>query len=282
VQAEGQGTVENPTLAVKASAENVQYQDQQFGSVNLAANLADQQAKIQAQAPRFNLSASADIGIREPYPASFEVTAKDTSLASLPVKLNQPLEGTITAVVRGSGDLKNYEAGQATVEIADLDLTWQGQPITTDGPLVASYADRTLTIQQANIVARDSRVRFDGRLPLDESAGPGAINIQGALDLETLLAYVPMEQTVNAEGTVNITGTITGTAKRIDPALTIGLDGGYFYTPGLNPPLSNVTLRAEVRGGALQLEKASADWGVASFTAAGEIPFALLPADLPV
>jgi outer membrane protein assembly complex protein YaeT len=282
LEAEGQGTVDNPTLALKASAENVQYRDQQFGSVNLAANVANQQAKIQAEAPNFNLNASADVGIRDPYPATFEVTAKNTSLASLPFKLNQPLEGNITATVRGSGDLKNYETGQATIEVADLDLTWRGQPITTEGPLIAGYANRTLTIQQADIVAQGSRISLNGRLPLDESAGPGAIRIDGALDLETLLTYVPMEQTVNAEGTVNLSGTVTGTLKRIDPQLTIGLENGYFYTPGLNPPLANVTLQAEVRDGALQLEKASADWGVASFTAAGEIPFALLPANLPV
>jgi len=36
---------------VRLSASNVQYRDQQYGSVNLTANVANQQAAIEAAAP---------------------------------------------------------------------------------------------------------------------------------------------------------------------------------------------------------------------------------------
>src|SRR6185369_12553225 len=44
----------------------------------------------------------------------------------------------------------------------------------------------------------------------------------------------------------------------------------------------NLTLRAQVRDGALEIASATAKMGEASLKASGTVPFALLPADLPV
>ena len=280
--AQGRGNIDNPSAQVKLSGDGLQYRDQQIGAVNLAANLANQSADIDAAAPKYNLTAKANVGVKEPNPVKFEVTANNTDLTSLPVKLDQPIQGTVTATVRGSGDLKNYEQGQATAEVSKLDITYKGEPIQTEGPLVASYENKMLTIQRATILARDSRISVDGKMPLDESAGAGAINIAGALNLETLRAYLPVQEPVVALGTVNINGTVTGTLKSIDPNLTIALDKGFVSSAAIDPPLSNLTLRAQIRNGALEIEKASGDFGPATFQASGQIPFGLLPADLPV
>jgi outer membrane protein assembly complex protein YaeT len=282
LKAEGQGTADNPSLNLKADVGNLQYGDQELGNVNLQARLLNQQANVQANIPRFNLNATANIGIQEPYPTTFEVKADNTNLATLPLKLEKPLEGNVTATVRGAGNLKEYEKGQASVEVAALNLTWNGQPVRTEGPLVAHYNGSVLSIERATVIARDSRLSVNGKLPLEESAGPGAINVQGTIDLATLLTYVPLQQPIEASGSAKIEGTITGTLKRIDPNVTIALDNGYFFSRGLNPPLSGVTLRAQIRDGALNLENLTSNWGVATLKASGEVPFALLPASLPI
>ena len=280
--AQGRGNTDNPSAQVKFSGDKLLYRDQQIGAMNFAANVANQFADIDAAAPKYNLTAKANVGVKEPNPVKFEVTANNTDLTSLPVKLEQPIQGRVTATVRGSGDLKNYEQGQATAEVAKLDITYKGEPIKTEGPLVASYQDKMLTIERATILARDSKISVDGRLPLDESAGAGAININGTLNLETLRAYLPVQESIVAQGTVNINGTVTGTLKNIDPNLTIALDKGFVSSASIDPPLANLTLRAQIRNGALEIEKASGDIGPATFQASGEIPFGLLPADLPV
>src|SRR6185436_216333 len=127
-------------------------------------------------------------------PVTFEITANNADLAKLPVKLDLPVTGTVNATVRGSGDIQHYQQGQARAEIAKLDLTYNDQPIRTEGPLVASYQNQMLTLEHATILARDSRITLDGKLPLDASAGQGAITISSTLNLQTLLEYVPTEQ----------------------------------------------------------------------------------------
>ena len=283
LQARGQGNLDNPSATVSLSASDVQYGDQQFGSVTLEANVANQHADIQAAAPQFNLSAKANVGLQEPNPVTFELTANHTDLATLPVKLQPPVVGTVTATLRGSGDLKNYEQGQASAEVAKLDITYNGQPVSTEGPLVASYQNRMLTIGRAAIVAGDSRVSVEGKLPLDDAAGTGAIHIASTLNLASLRPYLPaMAPDASVIGAASINGTVTGTLKKIDPNLTITLDQGSVSGAGFDPPLGNLTLRAQIRDGALELEKASGDWGPAKFQASGVIPLTLLPADLPV
>ena len=283
LQARGQGNLDNPSATLSLSAADVQYGDQKFGSLTLQANVANQHADIQAAAPQFNLTAMANAGLHEPNPVTFELTANHTDLATLPLKLQLPVVGTVTATLRGSGDLKNYEQGQASAEVAKLDIKYNGQPATTEGPLVASYQNRMLTIGRAVIVAGDSRVSVEGKLPLDDAAGTGAIHIASTLNLASLRPYLPaITPDASVIGAASINGTVTGTLKKIDPNLTITLDQGSVSGAGFDPPLGNLTLRAQIRDGALELEKASGDWGPAKFQASGVIPLTLLPADLPV
>jgi outer membrane protein assembly complex protein YaeT len=281
-KANGQGNVDNPAATVSLAAGDVQYRDQQYGSVNLTANVANQQAAIEAVAPGFNLNAKANAGIKDPNPATFEITANNTDLAKLPVKLDMPVTGTVSATIRGSGDIQHYQQGQASAEISKLDITYNNQPIRTEGPLVASYQNQMLTIERATILARESRISVDGKLPLEASAGQGAINVSSTLNLQSLLNYIQLEQRVVAQGTATINGTITGTLKSIDPNLNITLNDGFLSGESIDPPIANIAVKAQIKNGALELESASGELGPATFQASGQIPFGLLPADLPV
>jgi outer membrane protein assembly complex protein YaeT len=285
--ARGEGTPDNPVASLDLSAKDVQFDSQAFGDLDVNARVANQQANVAAKAPAFNLAANAEAGIKEPYAGKFEVRADGVDLAKLPVKIDQPVAGRVTAKVRGSGPLKSFvEQGEATAEIAALDLQYKEQPIRSDGPIVASYAKQMLTIDRATLLLRESQVSLSGKLPLDDRAGSGAIKLAARLDLPSLMQYVPTEQPpeqrIIAQGTATIDGTITGTLKRIDPDIVLSLANGSFAGGTLKKPVTNVNLNAHVRDGALDLQTASAQLEAAVVNASGVVPFALLPATLPV
>jgi outer membrane protein assembly complex protein YaeT len=280
---QSQGATANPTADLKIAARNLQIGPQQLGSVAVATHIENQQARIDAAAPSFNLTARADIGMNEPYPASFEVRTNKTDLTTLPVTIEQPITGTVTATIRGTGPLKTFaNQGQATAEIAALDLEYKGQPVRSEGPLIASFANQMLIVERATLALRDSQVSVAGKLPLDERAGTDAITLSAKLDLPSLMAYVPSQQPLTAQGTATIDGSVRGTLKRIDPDIVISLANGSFTTATQKTPVTNVNLKAHVRDGALELQTANAQLGVANITAAGTVPFGLLPAGLPV
>ena len=78
-------------------------------------NVAGKQANIDLNAPKFNLAATAVVGTDDPYPARFQVNLKNTDLASLPLQFEKPVTGAVTAVVEGSGEIRNWEKGSANV-----------------------------------------------------------------------------------------------------------------------------------------------------------------------
>ena len=151
----------------------------------------------------------------------------------------------------------------------------------SDGPIVARYEGQKLTIDRATLVARESRVSLTGTLPLDQRGGEGTIQLSAKLDLPSLM-HVPTAQPVVAKGLATIDGTIRGNLKRIDPNIAVTLTDGYFLAEGQKQAVTNANLQALIQNGALELQTASAQMGVANVSASGTVPFGLLPATLPV
>src|SRR6185369_14907958 len=98
--AQGQGTEENPNLTAKIVADKLQVREDDLGSITANANVAGKLANVDVTAPKYNLVATAAIGTTDPYPTQFQITAKGTDLAKLPIKLEEPLVGTVTAQVQ--------------------------------------------------------------------------------------------------------------------------------------------------------------------------------------
>jgi outer membrane protein assembly complex protein YaeT len=290
--ASGQGVTGDPAAGLKLAFDRLQVDGQDFGRVEISAKAAHRHVDLEASAPKFHVTATAGVGIASPNPATVQVRLVDTDLAQLPIKLEQPLEGKVSAVIDASGDFENYQKGTAHAEVSMLDLKWNGEPIRSEGPLSASYANGTLTIDHATVLAADSRVELSGSLPLEASAAEGAIRLKAALNLAGLERFLPADKHFGLHGTATAEGSIRGTLQKLDPALSIAVDGGACFSlpsPDSGQPkacptssATSMTLRAQTRDGALEIESVSAKYGEASLQASGTIPFALLPADLPV
>ncbi|HEY2012970.1 MAG TPA: translocation/assembly module TamB domain-containing protein, partial [Bryobacteraceae bacterium] len=281
LDASGQGSIDNPAGELKLTADRVLVAGREFGHLELAAHAANRQATLEAAAPKFNVTTTAKTGTAEPYPATVQIRLAESDLAQLPVQLDQPLEGTVSAVIDASGDLKDYERGTARAEVSQLNLKWNGELVRTEGPLVASFGNGTLTIDRATLLAAESRLEISGSLPLESATKQGDVQVNALLNLPGLAQLAPTMK-MDLQGTAAIEGSIHGTLKRVDPNLTVSLDNGQLAQPGLTPAVTNAKLRGQVRDGAFEITSASASWGEASFEGSGVIPFALLPADLQV
>jgi outer membrane protein assembly complex protein YaeT len=272
--ASGQGTADEIAGELKLVADAIRIGDQDYGSAELTARTANRQVDFQASAPKFNVSASGKIGTESPNTAALQVRLADSTFPGL--------DGTISAVIDASVNLQDYRRGTARAEVSKLEIKLNGEPVRTDGPLVARYADGAVTVERAVIVAADSRVEAGGSLPVEPAAQEGELHLTGQLNLAGLAHFAPPGRKLQLEGTASLEGVIRGTLRRMDPTLSIVLENGSASFAGLTPSITGASVRGRIRGGALELESASAKWGDASFDARGTVPFALLPADLPV
>jgi len=280
VNAHGSGALDNPVGVLSLSARDVQIDEESIGSIDLAANLENHQAWIQASAPFYGVAASASVGTASPYPAEVEVRVADADISRVPLETLKQFSGRVSAAVNASGDLSDINNARVRAEAPSLQLSWQNHSISSDGPIDLEYADRVLTIGQAAIRFDNSSVRASGRLPLDADS-TGEVKFEGRTNLTTLTDLIASETPVHGQGEVVLEGTLRGNLKRMDPEATLTISGASIETPALPAPLVDVELRAAAKDGRLVLEQLTGEWASATISAQGETSFALLP-DLPI
>ncbi|MPY88550.1 MAG: BamA/TamA family outer membrane protein [Luteitalea sp.] len=282
LRGEGQGTLDAPAANAALKIQGLGIGENELGDAQIDAGIANQQATLRARVDKFRVDANAELGTAEPYPARFALVIDELDLSTLPLKLETPLTGRVRARATGNGDLTSPVDGSATATIDQLALTWADQPIETDGPVNVRYADRQLTIDRLVVRALDSTVSARGMLPVDLQSGKGTLNLDASFNLATLAKYAPQDAGVAAQGDLALTGTITGSLAAIDPDLTLTLENASVSTPDLEPGVSNIAARVAIGGGELRAEQLHAEWGAARLDASAQLPFALLPEDLPV
>lgn len=282
LSAQGSGIVNDPNVDAKLDVSGLRVNNEEISDLSAAVKVANRTANLQFRAPRYRLLMDASAGIGSPNPVRFEIRMEGFDLATLPVKLEQPLEGTVTATVTGAGEVRNWKQGQAKAEIAQLDLKWNGQPIRSDGPIQANYSGGVLTVAHAAITAADSRIAISGAIPVEPAASPGNLTLRAGVNLEGLTPFLPPAAKVQARGQLTIDGQLRGTLQQIDPTAAITLQNGYLAVPALDPPVENATLKARLENGRLLLQELGAQWAGSHIQATADVPLGLLPDNLPV
>lgn len=282
LSAQGAGTAANPNLEATVNGTGVTYQGNDYGDIKFTATVKDHSANLQGSAPKYDVSATGRVGIDAPYAATFAVRSAGTKLAVLPLPAGLPLTGAVLGTLEGKGNLNAWQKGTASLSLEPLDLKWNNEAVTTQGPILAEYANEIFAVKQAQVQAVGSNLALSGSLPLDSQSTQGSIQINGEVDLAGVPKLIPdWEQPVGASGKLTLAGEVRGNLKRVEPAMTLTLRDGTIIPTGMNP-VSDLQLEAQLGNGTLLLNKLSGTWAKAQINATGEFPLGLLPTGLPV
>ncbi len=282
LSAKGAGTVANPQLEAKVDGTAITVDGAPYGDLSLTAAVRDHQGDLTAAAPKYQATATAQVGVDAPYATTFTLKADGTRLSELPLPEGLPLEGALKATLEGKGEIERWEKGTASLTLEPVGLKWNQQAVMTDGPILAEFANETLAVKQARVVTGASHLAIEGSLPLDPKSTAGSLKVTGEVDLAEAPKYVPeWEQPVGASGKLTLDAEVRGNLKRIEPTATLALKDGTIVPKGVNP-ISDLQLAAQVKDGTVVLERLSGTWAKAQLTASGEFPLGLLPTGLPV
>jgi outer membrane protein assembly complex protein YaeT len=277
--ASGRGTVSDPMAEVKLATRDLTVDGKEIGALTATASVAQQVAVVRAEAPRYDIAASARIGVSAPYPITFEASARVPDIGVLPVKLPVPIGGGANVTATGSGNLEQWKHGTATLRVEDLNLKWRDQPIRTEKPLVVRYDNRMFTVEPATIVIAGAPVRIAGQLPLEAAAGEGNLTIYGVFDLATLSALAP--EMPPARGELALNALIQGSLEGLRPQAALILRNAGLELPGGLPPVTGANGTVALGDGRLWLDQLRAQWAGGTLTASGIVPLGILPANLP-
>jgi outer membrane protein assembly complex protein YaeT len=279
--ARGAGTVANPRGQINLRAGDLIVGEYAIGDLIADTTLANRVASTVATSKQFALSAKSDVQIDSPYQATIVADVNNLDLATLPVKLDTPLEGRVRAHVEASGPVADPQRGTAEATIDTFEGAWRRMPFRIDGPAALRYADERLTIDRLRVLAQDSMIEVAGNLPLLDRSAPGTITINADANLATLIQYAPVGTDLAADGRLTLTGSLQGTLKAIDPNLKLSLQDALILSPRIEPGLSNLTATATIANGEAVVDQLSATWGTAQIEMSARVPLDLVP-ELPV
>lgn len=283
LNAEGNGTTENPSLHANLNATGLSINQQKLGSLSAKLNVADQRAHIQLNAPDLNLATTADVGIHRPYPATFSVDANQVDLAKLPLPASaKQLSGMITAHLQGTGNLQHPRELNATLNMQQFNISRGALNMHSSGPMDVSYKQQILTVQPFSVIANGAELKVSGRLPLQPGKKAASMHVNGTLDLQAARDLVPQLKSLRARGQVQLDMTVSGSLTKLIPDGTITLQNGSFSGPKLPSPVRNLNVNLQLHNGVAELQQAQADFAGGTIRASGSLPLGLLPAKLPI
>lgn len=281
IDGRGEGSVADPSGSLVVEAEDLHLNGESLGTLALEAAVDEGEARVAADAERYQTHALARASLQQPYTATLDARVDDFDLTRLPISPETLFSGRTSVTLHAAGDLERPREATVEASIDTLDAEWNGQPVGLSSPALLRYADERLSIDRFDLAASDSTLSLSGTLPLTANAGEGALQIESHLSLATLAAYAPADTSLSAEGEASLTGSIRGTLASLDPNLQLSIDNASISTPALEPGLADISARAAVSDGTAVLDHLSARWGAATLSFTGRAPLSAIP-DLPV
>lgn len=235
-------------------------------------------ARVRAHAPALASRADVTLELAPPYRFALVGAATDTDLARWwphTADVEPPLAGRATLAVDAAGALERPAGIEAEVSLDALALEVGPGRLTLGRPARLRYAAGALAVDGLRMEAGATRLDAAGRWIPGSVDGRLTVSLDGRLeDLEPFLSLVTTRP-VRATGRVRADIAASGAPDRPVFDGELAVDGGALGA-GEWPPLEEMTLRAVLRDGVVNLVRLEAGWSGARLTAGGRVPLLLV------
>ncbi len=276
IEAHGQGTLKAPQLDLTLGGERLAFRNTPLGSMSAQLHVADRQAKfdLTSNIEGGQIHATGNAGLVLPYivHGDFQLHSSEFGplLATYMRSAPAGLRGTADVSGEIDGPLAEPQKVKAGVELSTLDLAYQNLTLASAGPVRLNYADRVLTISQAELKGTGTDFKFGGTLPLAGSA-PLNITSTGSIDLHLLNVLGANTQ---ASGTIQIDVTAQGALRQPQIGGTIEMTNAAFLSDVAPVGLDNVNARMALKNNRLTIEHLSGQMGGGTFSVSGFASYA--------
>ena len=279
---EGDGTVEDPFLRVEASLDDAFIDSTSLGRVGFSAALEQQQLVWDLSAPVLGTTASGGLGIESPYPTSIEARLAALNLTLLdPLFANLDMAGALTATLTASGELERWQDAESRLDIDAVSVQVAGRNLSIDGPASIRFSDEQVHVDSLRLLAEGRALDIRGSLPA-ETPVPGAeLQVQGDLDIGSLLTLSPLGGLLEATGRVNVDAAVGGSLRNPRPRFEVRWRDGTLRAPNLSEPFTNIDVELALDDQVVHLVTATGEWSGGRLDGNGSLPLALVSEAFP-
>ncbi len=265
--AEGEGSRSARQVDATFDVTEARWNDTIIGTAQGKATLLNDGVNASLGLPDFGATTQLRVSLDPPYAAGIEAQLVNTVLRDLPV------EATVTASLSATGNLQNWQDGEAKGEITAVRLKRGEAAAASNTPAPFSLARRTLSLQPFTLLSGSSSITLSGTAPVAAGAPPADVRLQAnltAADAKTFLAAFGTEAPPEVEGAAALDLALRGEWKKFVPQgeLTIR-DGAY-------RDLRGVTATFTVTPQSIGMPTLSATWHQAPIEGKGVVPLSLI------
>ncbi len=211
----GQGTVDNPQLAVNMTIDQLQYHAEPLGQMRLDAQLTEHLAKFSVVSvmQAGDIQANGQIAIQGDYQAHATFEAQTVQfgplLASFSKSSPQDLRGEVGFKGTLDGPLKDIDRLKASIEIPRLAVYYRDISLANVSPMLFQYQAGVVNIDRAEIKGSGTDFTVKGAVPVSETGNFNASG-SGSVDFKALTFLGP---DVQATGTATLDVKASGNLK---------------------------------------------------------------------
>ena len=268
------GTLDDPHGTGQVTLADLAWADYRPGPLDASVRIASHQVHAEARLP--DLDASVETTLDIGGDLTFEVRGAlvEADLARL-LGGGVPVTGAITAAATAAGNLLDLGAASVELRIARLSGEIGGAGVGISRPAAFSYRAGDLRAHDVEAALGGTRLHLDGGLTASGGttltarlAGP--TDDLGRLAAGLAPADSPMRD-MEAAGALSVELTAAGSPDAVDLSGHVRVDNGSIFL-GDAPPLTDLSLRASVRDGALRVDALHAAWAGATLDASATLP----------
>jgi translocation and assembly module TamB len=214
--ASGSGTIKDPQLTANIQIPQLQLQQTAATGVKAQLNVAGHRADITlaSDVAQATLRGKASVDLTGNY---YTVGSLDTTkiplsplLATYVTSVPNDLSSDIELHATVKGPLKDKTKLEAHVVIPTLSAKYQQLEIAGAGPIRIDYANSVVTIEPSQLTGTETSIRFQGRVPVQGSAGID-VTAQGSVNLRLLRLLSP---DLRSSGTIALDVRGTGNPRQ--------------------------------------------------------------------
>jgi outer membrane protein assembly complex protein YaeT len=276
------GTLEKPNIVVKGILRQVFVGTRALGDFQFNAQSIRNELVFKFIAPVFSSTIEGSVSLHDPRLLNAELNINQMRLEDFKNRI-QLLEkhnfsGSISSQVRMNMDLTDPRKSlAANAKIEQIQLKSGQHHIQNSGPILLSYGQEILSIENLMMVGTGTRVEAKGSLSMTVPS-PSGLMIHANVDLSSLGNFLPA---VDCGGFLKMESQLIGSLNNLEVSAIFDLSESQFHFHHVPLVFENIKSRIKIEKNIIRIDSFSMCLANSRFEMEGDVPFESLPLSLP-
>ena len=276
------GTLENPNIVVKGSLHQVFVGTRALGDFQVNAQSIRNELVFKFMVPVFSSAIEGSVSLHDPRWLNAELNINQMRLEDFKNRIllleKHDLSGSLSSRVRMNMDLSDPRNSlTANAKIEQIQLKSGQHHIQNNGPILLSYGQEILSIENLVMVGTGTRVEAKGSLPLTVPSTSGLM-IHANVDLSSLENFLPA---MDCGGFLKMESQLIGSLNNLEVSAVFDLSEAQFHFRPVPLVFEDIQSRIKIEKNIIRIDSFSLRLDNSRFEMEGDVPLESLPLSLP-